>query len=48
MDLDNIQRKYGLPAPLPVVQNGKFATRFPLNLEHRGDDVFQFGGKYIG
>ena len=45
---DNIQRKYGLPAPLPVVQNGKFATRFPLNLEHRGDDVFQFGGKYIG
>lgn len=47
MDLDNIQRKYGLPAPLPVVQNGKFATRFPLNLEHRGDDVFQFGGKYI-
>lgn len=48
MDLDNIQRKYGLPAPLPVVQNGKFAPRFPLNLEHRGDDVFQFGGKYIG
>lgn len=48
MDLDNIQRKYGLPAPLPVVKNGKFATRFPLNLEHRGDDVFQFGGKYIG
>lgn len=48
MDLDNMQRKYGLPAPLPVVQNGKFATRFPLNLEHRGDDVFQFGGKYIG
>lgn len=48
MDLDNIQRKYGLPAPLPVVQNGKFATRFPLNLEHRGDNVFQFGGKYIG
>lgn len=48
MDLDNIQRKYGLPAPLPVVQNGKFATRFPLNLEHRGDDVFRFGGKYIG
>lgn len=48
MDLDNIQRKYGLPAPLPVVQNGKLATRFPLNLEHRGDDVFQFGGKYIG
>lgn len=48
MDLDNIQRKYGLPAPLPVVQNGKFATRFPLNLEHKGDDVFQFGGKYIG
>lgn len=48
MDLDNIQRKYGLPAPLPVVQNGKFATRFPLNLEHRGDDVFQFGSKYIG
>lgn len=48
MDLDNIQRKYGLLAPLPVVQNGKFATRFPLNLEHRGDDVFQFGGKYIG
>lgn len=48
MDLDNIQRKYGLPAPLPVVQDGKFATRFPLNLEHRGDDVFQFGGKYIG
>lgn len=48
MDLDNIQKKYGLPAPLPVVQNGKFAPRFPLNLEHRGDDVFQFGGKYIG
>lgn len=48
MDLDNIQRKYGLPAPLPVVQNGKFAPRFPLDLEHRGDDVFQFGGKYIG
>ena len=48
MDLDNIQRKYGLPAPLPVVQNGKFATRYPVNLEHRGDDVFQFGGKYIG
>lgn len=48
MDLDNIQRKYGLPAPLPVVQNGKFAPIFPLNLEHRGDDVFQFGGKYIG
>lgn len=48
MDLDNIQRKYGLPAPLPVVQNRKFAPRFPLNLEHRGDDVFQFGGKYIG
>lgn len=48
MDLDNIQRKYGLPAPLPVVQNGKFAPRLPLNLEHRGDDVFQFGGKYIG
>ncbi|WP_289128629.1 glycosyl hydrolase family 28-related protein [uncultured Megamonas sp.] len=37
-----------MPAPLPVVQNGKFAPRFPLNLEHRGDDVFQFGGKYIG
>ncbi|RHG11834.1 hypothetical protein DW639_02600 [Megamonas funiformis] len=48
MDLDNIQRKYGLPAPLPVVQNGKLATRFPLDLEHRGDDLFEFGGKYIG
>lgn len=45
---NNIERKYGLPSALPTIQNGKLAPIYPLYLEHRGDTVYQFGGKYIG
>lgn len=45
---NNIEKKYGLPSALPTIQNGKLAPIYPLYLEHRGDNVYQFGGKYIG
>lgn len=46
--MDNIDRKYKLPPPLPTIQNGKPQPIYPLMLEHKGDNNQLFAGKYVG